>query len=206
MFISDEKKFIFIHVPKTAGTSIHISFKNIFAVSDRSDPPPDLHHLKISSLEDKKDYFSFAVVRNPFDRFLSGYRDFTQNKFSGVFDRDARVDYHLSTPEGQSFEDFCKAFVDSEWSKDIHFAPQNEFICINDKVAINKVVRFEQIDADLKEVYDHLDLNFEAFKGAGKARATVKNHEDYRKEYSDHTKKIIENFYQKDLELFKYSF
>ena len=192
-----------MHVPKTAGTSIHLSFKNIFAISDRNDPLPDFHHLKLSSLKDKKnleDYFSFAVVRNPFDRFLSGYRDFSQNRNL------SRLNHPISIPEGQSFENFCKTFVDSKWSKDVHFVNQNEFICINDKIAINKVVKFEQLNTELKQVYDHLGLDFEEFKKIGKARETVKKNHDYTQEYNDDTKKIIENFYKKDLELFKYDF
>ena len=77
---------------------------------------------------------------------------------------------------------------------------------LNDKIAINKVVKFEQLNTELKQVYDHLGLDFEEFKKIGKARETVKKNHDYTQEYNDDTKKIIENFYKKDLELFKYDF
>ncbi len=32
MFISEKDKFIFVHVPKTGGTSMHIAFKDYYIV------------------------------------------------------------------------------------------------------------------------------------------------------------------------------
>ena len=85
MYINHEKKFIFVHIPKTAGSSIHIFFKDFFNILDRSDPLPEIHHKSFSSILNEdysyRNYFKFAVIRNPYDRFLSAYRDFSQNKY-----------------------------------------------------------------------------------------------------------------------------
>jgi Sulfotransferase family len=94
MIISHKHKFIFVHVPKTGGTSITYSFlKHLDKKNDTilgCLPPYDkisrenkikggLH--KHSSASDVKkelgniysNYFSFAFVRNPYDLILSQY-------------------------------------------------------------------------------------------------------------------------------------
>ena len=69
-----EKKFDFgfIHVPKTAGVSIHKSF--------RESGYELLYHIHKPyvnlSYEDKQTPIFFSVVRNPFDRIYSFYHFF----------------------------------------------------------------------------------------------------------------------------------
>ena len=74
-FIIPEKKLLFIHIPKTGGTSITKAFGL-----------KEIHHLNLQyyegQLKDKmerlEDYFKFTFVRNPYDRYasaLDGYQD-----------------------------------------------------------------------------------------------------------------------------------
>ena len=85
MLVSDTEKFIFFHVPKSGGTSVHSFFKEKYGWED--DPPPVLHHMKakdyMNFYPEKVSYFKFAFVRNPFDRLLSAYSDFIQNRLVG---------------------------------------------------------------------------------------------------------------------------
>ncbi|MBT8092677.1 MAG: sulfotransferase family protein [Gammaproteobacteria bacterium] len=89
MIISDEYKFVFVHIPKCAGTSV----RNCLEKYGRTDPKfsgiashpelgkIDMTHIPLSVLRkhfidefDKiKTYDSFAVVRDPFDRFPSSF-------------------------------------------------------------------------------------------------------------------------------------
>tara|TARA_R100001086_G_scaffold203828_1_gene119802 strand:+ start:171 stop:785 length:615 start_codon:yes stop_codon:yes gene_type:complete len=204
MYINNEKKFIFIHVPKTAGSSIHIFFKDVFNVADRSDPLPDIHHQSVGSILDKdpiyKDYFKFAVVRNPYDRFLSGYRDFSQNKHSSR----ASHPYHIE--DGCTFERFCLDFSDSVWSKDIHFRPQHELLTVGDEVKVDKIIRFENLKDDLQEVFDLLGLPMHVFNNSPKHRYTNKTSNHYAQLYSDRSKEAIASFFEKDLKIFDYEF
>ena len=77
MIISAEKKYIFIHIPKNAGTSIEASLTGAEQWKDEE------KHMTAWECKTKygeqvwHEYFSFCVVRNPWDRLLSQY------KFSG---------------------------------------------------------------------------------------------------------------------------
>ena len=99
MFIDEKKKIIFVHNPKAAGSTIHVAIKDLYNFKlgspERNDPEPHIHHSSYQQILDMKkeyeEYYSFAAVRNPWGRLLSGYMDFTQNrkyKYSGLITYD----------------------------------------------------------------------------------------------------------------------
>ena len=79
MFIDDKKKVIFVHNPKAAGSAIHILLKDLYGLKgeDRADPEPHIHHKSYQQILDidpvYEGYYSFAAIRNPWSRLLSGY-------------------------------------------------------------------------------------------------------------------------------------
>ena len=89
MFVSEQNKFIFFHIPKTAGTSIHVSLKARFN-QYQLDPLPPAHHIQPKEYlyfnENKKDFFKFCFVRNPYERVVSAFLDF-QNQIFFCFDK-----------------------------------------------------------------------------------------------------------------------
>ena len=86
MIICHDKKFVFIHSGKCAGTSIE---KTILRDNPNLDfePLPEgdsrVHHapyyLLMKLREDLKDYFVFTSVRNPWDRQVSWYYHLVTN-------------------------------------------------------------------------------------------------------------------------------
>ena len=76
--LSDEYKFVFIHVLKSGGTAVKKFIKDSLCGPDDSDcehAPPTLVRAEgcIKSIRDHQDYFHFSFVRNPFSRLYSAY-------------------------------------------------------------------------------------------------------------------------------------
>ena len=68
MYIDHDRKLVFIHIARTGGSSI----KTALNLHDKQ--YNEHHHLDSTYIpNDCKDYFKFAFVRNPFDRFVSLY-------------------------------------------------------------------------------------------------------------------------------------
>lgn len=77
MVIDHKRKFIFIHVFRTGGTSIDWAFGR----RDRHET-----HQKLETIPNWEEYFSFGCIRNPWDRMVSAYMFLTKsNKFRGSF-------------------------------------------------------------------------------------------------------------------------
>lgn len=79
MTINHDKKLIFIHIPKNAGTSIieALGIENIF-IDKTLDEYKNHYKLYWNT------YTKFAVVRDPIDRFISSYK-FARMNESGWF-------------------------------------------------------------------------------------------------------------------------
>tara|TARA_Y100000004_G_scaffold166110_1_gene197558 strand:+ start:1016 stop:1498 length:483 start_codon:yes stop_codon:yes gene_type:complete len=68
MYIDHDKKLVFIHIARTGGSSIKT------ALNLHEKKYNEYYHLDSSYIpKECNDYFKFAFVRNPFDRFVSLY-------------------------------------------------------------------------------------------------------------------------------------
>lgn len=191
MYISHPNKFIFFHTPKVAGSSIHIFFKDYYGLvgEQRFDPIPSIHHMAAKDFlninPQCKDYFKFAFVRNPFDRFVSAYSGFTQ----------------IRNMELGHFDKFCEEFITSKFSKDIHWIPQNKLLCDDlGNIIPDFIGRYENLDEDLKKISNIIGIDMDI----GHHRKTSRT--SYEKMFSSKTKEIIENFFKDDLSKFDYHF
>ena len=68
MPISRENNLIFVHIPKNAGTSIQEKFK-----MEQAGGHQTAEQMRTENPQLWKDYSSFCVVRNPWDRMVSNY-------------------------------------------------------------------------------------------------------------------------------------
>jgi len=189
MIIDDIKKFIFIHTPKTGGTSITEFFSGV----GRKDPLPLEHHITYEQcLKEKpeiKDYFSFAFVRNPWNRVVSSYHDTT------ILER--------TTEKTLSFKEFVKQTLPHHLSKKpehntIHYFPCYYFLGDD----INFIGRTETIIEDFTKIQKILSLE----GNLPHARNSSRKEKEYRNFYDVETKQIVEELYIKDIEEFGYEF
>ena len=199
MLISDKNEFVFFHIAKTGGSSIQRALCESFSIPQDLDPLPPIHHMSVADLliqfPHLSSYFKFAFVRNPFDKLLSGYSNFTQHA--------DRFNYHLDMRVYKNFEEFCIDFPNSEWISDPHFRKQSELLSVDGNLAVDYIGRFENIPKSLTEVNLFL-------KGPGISLPTTKHRESshlpYKDEYTNLSQQVIEDYFTEDLQLFNYSF
>lgn len=139
--ISHEHKCIFVAQRKCAGTSIIHTFGYRYTSPDTL--PPEWHYMNQGVLtpeyhERPRDYLVFTVVRNPWDRFISGWlfcpstRDVPLRDLLRHLPRDVYAHQHLSRLQGAILYDQSGNLIAEE------------------------VIRFEDLQAGFDRVYDKI--------------------------------------------------
>jgi len=193
MLVSHEHKIICLAVPKTGSTSLHHALARQlgirFAMKNGS---PALYHLtaedaaRIMGPFKFRSYFSFAFIRNPYDRMVSLYHDF----------RDQRGAIRSAT-----LAEFLKDEFLARWQADIHFRPQSFFLCNQQGVMVSKLYRYEDgLSAAMEEVSERTKTTPNA---PGHARKS--NRGDWRDYFTDPALcTIVEEAYAQDFDLLGY--
>tara|TARA_B100001964_G_scaffold87320_1_gene98270 strand:+ start:4855 stop:5544 length:690 start_codon:yes stop_codon:yes gene_type:complete len=189
----DKVSSIFVHIPKTAGTSISMALLGIDVPSHLT-----IHDYKILFGGVKiKNFFKFTFVRNPWDKILSSY----------IFLKSMPVDKFPACKIVRNYSDF-NIFVKSWINEDNiflnhHFWPQYHFICgRNLKPNVDFIGYFENLYEDYDYVRHKLNMGGEL----AHLNKSIKTSNDYHDYYDSETKEIIRNVYEKDIELFGYEF
>ena len=199
-FIS--KKLIFIHVPKSAGSSVRTALKKYLneEIYDNIHNKGHQSYSQITKINNNitSNRISFALVRNPFERFVSIYRfvnrPFKLNKWFG--DESFEVAERIDT-----FEKFIENFKMPEtiWKGFDHFTPQYEWT-----KGVNKVFKLNEIEL-LNNFLKNYGIN-ENIGHYNKREIHSGHNEMYKQYYNENTKKIINKYFEKDLDFFKFSF
>lgn len=184
-------KYIFIHIPKTAGISISKTIYDDNVIGHRS--------LKKYKNINLKDYYIFSFVRNPYDRIFSAY-NFLKKGGINDLDRDFNDKYlnNLS-----NFEEFVLDFLNSKSIYSyIHFIPQYEFLINSDNNFNNVdfIGKFENIEKDFYFIKNKLNIN----KKLKKENIFNLKHLNYNDYYTIEMKEKIFNLYKKDFLYFNY--
>ena len=192
----DTYKCIFVHIPKCAGISLGRAMFGEYAGNHMNIATYQL----IFSKAEFDSYFKFAFVRNPWDRLVSAFHFL---KKGGIAARD-KVWASANLVEFDTFDDFVKRWLTSDnvltWE---HFKPQYRYICDpHGKLQVDYVGRFEQIEVDFDYICEQIGINVEL----PHHNETGKEKKHYRSYYTEETKQIVAEVYQKDIEMFNYQF
>ena len=211
----DKYKAVYIPIPRVANTS----FKKMFLqVNSRkkllSNKMKKIHDsFNFPKLPEKdllsNKYFKFTFVRNPYDRLVSCY--LATIKKSGITNEGFYRGVHRGLLENSkkfnsemSFDEFAEVVSEIPDDKsNEHFKSQYTFLYRKGKFLPNFVGKLENLEKDLKEIFSTLKIKRVVFP---EKLNSSKEKANYRKYYSDKTKKIVKKRYEKDLKLLKYKF
>lgn len=148
----NKKKYIFIHVPKCAGSAIR---------SALGEPKYRRRHLpwwvyKTANKKKFDNYYKFAVVRNPVERLLSGYNYFLAG---GNANEDLVVANRLKEYSGFS-EFVLKGLRHGFYIYHPIFRPQSYYLTdYSGQVMVDYVARYENLREHYTSLADTLGLD-----------------------------------------------
>lgn len=187
---SIKKKFIFVHIPKAAGTSVRVAL---------GEPKIGRQHLpwwiyQQASPKRFDEYYKFAFVRDPLERALSGYKYL---KSGGNKSGDLIVSQYLK--RYKSFNDFVECeLLNGNMIYHPIFRPQSWYLCDwNGDIRVDYIGRFENLENDFNHIMKNMGL-----KQSGLPNINKSNGSD--EVVSNYSKVLIKKIYKDDYILFDY--
>ncbi|RLA18258.1 MAG: sulfotransferase [Gammaproteobacteria bacterium] len=202
MVISHQHHFVFLHLPKTAGTSIEVALGLRYGRTGGWDPNSceivgeTKHHVVPAAIP--QDYTVFTFVRNPWDRILSYYmfrREPRNAKRRNIHPDERRIsfrDWLLRLDEFRRYRRINAAFT---------IAVDNQSRIIGDLPQF--VGRFENLTEDLNIICERVGVEPTALSNVN---PTVHKTEAYAYYYTDETRDIVARLYREDIDRFGYEF
>ncbi|MGH9326231.1 MAG: sulfotransferase family 2 domain-containing protein [Terriglobia bacterium] len=205
--ISHEHRCIFVHVPRTGGTSI----EDVIWPGDRSEAQlwmgcvsryhnkyqtGGLQHLLARQIRQEvgasvfDDYFKFAFVRNPWDKAVSQFSYMAQ-----------RPDLRelIGMAADVTFAEYLRAIqlhLHVQWERQVEFLRDENGECMVDFVG-----RFESIRQDARFIFEQIGVSCEELP-----RENPSCHRNYREYFDGETRERVRQLYAEDIEVFGYEF
>lgn len=133
-------------------------------------------------------YYKFAVVRNPWDRAYSWYKNVLRDELHGR---------RLGAAPEVSFRDFLNAYAGIDLLR-----PQLHWLVnFHGRVGIDQVCRFETLQADFDEVCRKANIAPTALPHALRSEGG-----SYIDAYDDATARLVADRFREEIELFGYAF
>jgi hypothetical protein len=200
---------IFYRIPKNASTSMseHLGQFNLikkhekrfYELADRKlykgwfDPthakPTEVYNV---FRREMANYFSFCIVRNPWDRAVSMYHFAQKNDLGRL--------YNIKTE--MTFEVFCELLKDYE--NDPYFiASHKQTQWMEGLYPPNETLRFENLQEEFSRMLKEYNISHIRTELPHKNST---DHKFYQEYFNTNTKKIINQIFEKDVDTLKYTF
>lgn len=205
--LSEEKKFIFIHIPKTGGNSITTSLKK-YAIDNISLSKYDGKQYNSIAVHNSKDkiykhsmlnvyekrgydlhkYFKFSIVRNPWDRI------------SSFFQYNIKTKYYPSINTMDKLIKHLRGLNDEQ----LGLYPQLDYFKnLNGEIVIDYIIKFDNLQEGFNIVCDNLKIERVILQKINESSNSKIN---YQTQFNELQKELIYNIYKEDIEYFKYEF
>ena len=185
--INHQYKFLFIHIPRTSGSSIEYQFS--YKEGQEKNKHWNLNDWKNHlNSNDFDSYFKFTFVRNPWDILISKY----VTSWYSLKGRGPSIGYK----SGKTL----KYFLD-------HYEPVahehgDSLLSYFDPKQMDFIARFENRNKDLKYISNKIGFNIDT----NTKRRDHRHKKHYTEYYDDETREIVAERYAKDIEYFGYKF
>ncbi len=160
MILSDRYRFVFVHVPKCAGTSVRAAVSPYHDADSRFLKSVELHpelgeidfrHLPLALLRDidpeafekLKTYDSFALIRDPFQRFRSALAQRTKMYLGKEFAQLEQADIRAEIDRVIAYLQSEPRVIAPEF---IHFSRQSAYIGIDGVQLVRHLYPIERLD------------------------------------------------------------
>lgn len=216
MPINFKRKCIFVHIPKTGGSSIlqQLNFKKsiytlwadgvvlaktmgTFVSCKDLQNHGRLQHLPAEMVREMrpdiyKKYYKFSVVRNPYTKMVSEYS--WRNKFNPDFSKYSNEDHKIN---------FEKYLLAVEKTKINTFREYSQYKYLYDSggnLLVNYIIRFEDFENGCKNVFKKLGVEYDTILHVNKPKVSI----DKNYILDEKNKERIYNFYKIDFDTFGY--
>lgn len=197
MVVSHMKRCIFIHIPKTGGTSVEQFIRD----HDKNDIQylgvrnnRSMHHMTASQLKIElpltqyNTYYRFSIVRNPYDRLLSEYYWSPVIGYKKGHTKTEFLKHVIYIVRHQLY--YTNIYFD-------HFIPQYKFVYDQKKLQVHHLFKFEDMEWIKKYLSKKLNISSEF--------PCFNRTETEKEEWTDDERKIIYKLYQEDFKRFGYA-
>jgi hypothetical protein len=201
-----KQKVLYVGIPKVATRSMLTALDDVSATSQTSKV---IAEMNISELlrrfPEVRDYFKFTIVRNPWSRAVSCYRDKILN--SSPIKQARHLNGRYGLEPGMPFDAFAEWLASPYGSDDVadrHWMSQHKILGFGeeDGLQYDFVGRFESLILDYRKLGSLKKLTLPDLPHRLKTQAP----NDYRSIYSEKSFDAISDRYRNDIEIFDYEF
>tara|TARA_R110000851_G_scaffold117389_2_gene244068 strand:+ start:770 stop:1414 length:645 start_codon:yes stop_codon:yes gene_type:complete len=206
IYKQQEKPFVFIAVPRTGTTSIH---DFLLKVREFGNPKAEKflsmnYHASMTEIYEKyphyfnlnRKYYKFAFHRNPWDRMVSAWHEFTENTIHHPWSK-ALLDY-------ENFETFVTEFKNSEWQTHKNFRPTVWYTHDSEGTQqADFIGQYKNFAHDFAIVCKEIGVSFEQFKNQTIRRQSSTANTNKKLHYkNDKMIQAVADAFEQDIKLF----
>jgi hypothetical protein len=207
MVISDARRFLFVHVQKTGGSTIDFRLDEV--LDDVRAVEGLTRHATLGAIltaePGLRSYWTVGFVRNPFARLVSWYRMVERFKQRAEGSPEQAERFGRRSPFIRAVARECPDFESFVMTGPERWAqlrtPQVRYLTTRTRRA-DLIGRQETLEADLRAVFARLDLPWEGLH----SKNVDVDRPDHRELFTPAMRRRVEEVFAKDLATFDYSF